>query len=73
MIADDIKEKFRAKYGEMHPLLFQRSCEYAVSAGDLFDILDAVPEPPYAWDQKSRRWVRLEDLTSVKFPTNQEG
>jgi hypothetical protein len=73
MIADDIKEKFRAKYDQLHPLMFQRSIEYSGSPGDLFDILDTVPELPYAWDKKSRRWVHLEDLAVVDFPTNQEG
>jgi hypothetical protein len=72
MIAEDIREKLKVKFKHLHPLLFKRSCEYATSPGDLFDILDTVPEHPYAWDAKRRRWATLEDLTSVNFP-NHEG
>lgn len=71
MITSDLKEKMRERYNYLHPLLFQRSCEYAESGGDLFDILESVPEQPCAWDQKKRRWVTIKDLTSVTFPDNE--
>mgnify|MGYP001559443939 CR=1 FL=1 len=69
MIANDLKEKMKQRYN-LHPLLFQRSCEYAESGGDLFDILETIPDFPFAWDQKKRRWKKLEDLIVIDFPDN---
>jgi hypothetical protein len=68
MISDEIKEKMRMRYVHVHPLLFQRSCEYAKTGGELFDILESIPELPCAWDQKRQKWVVIPDLTSVSFP-----
>ena len=70
MINDDLKDKMKQRYEHIHPLLFQRSYEYSRSAGELFDILESLPEPPFAWNQKIRRWMTLDDLTNVKFPDN---
>lgn len=76
MITEEVKKSLKNRYNKIHPLLFQRSCEYAHSGGELFDILESLESSvklPCVWDQKTRRWVTLEDLTCVKFPEIQEG
>lgn len=60
----DINEKFRERYKHVHPLVFQRSCEYALSLGDLFDILESIPEPPFLWGQEEHKWVSVRDIMS---------
>ena len=70
MIKEEIKRGLRERYKGVNPLVFQRSCEYATSAGDLFDILDTLPAPPFVWNQKMRRWITLKDVTIVQFSDN---
>lgn len=54
---------FKRKYGDVHPLVFQRSLEKAVSSLDLFEILESIPSsPPFSWDEASRSWRRDEDV-----------
>jgi hypothetical protein len=65
MISNELKEKLKERYKILHPLVFSRSCEYATSGGDLFDILETVPPLPFYWDHKKRRWITLEDITTV--------
>ena len=60
MVNNEIKEKFRDRYKEIHPLIFQRSCEYALSPVDLFDILESIPPFPFVWDQVEHLWVTKE-------------
>lgn len=63
MIDKDVIDKLRERYSFLHPLLFQRSVERAKSPGDLFDILDTVPnEYPLIWDEDQRKWVTTKDL-----------
>jgi len=59
---DEIQEALKKRYPDMHPLLFLRSVEKAENDGELFDILEEVPELPVVWDEASRRWVQTEDL-----------
>ena len=57
---------FRARYSEVHPLVFQRSLEKASSALDLFEILQTVPSlPPFSWDDSKRSWSRDEDVMAT--------
>jgi hypothetical protein len=62
-VVDALKKRY-----QINPLVFQRSCEYAASVGELFDILDTIPSLPFVWDQKRRRWITLDNVTVVKFP-----
>jgi hypothetical protein len=57
-----IIDKLKGRY-PIHPLLFQRSVEYAETAGELFDILDSIPELPIVWDGEIRRWKKAKDLS----------
>lgn len=60
---DEVQEALRKRYSHLHPLLFQRSLEKARSDGELFDILESIPEAhPIIWDEESRRWIHTPDL-----------
>ena len=62
MLDEKIVDKLRKKYSDLHPLLFQRSVERAKSNGDLFDIVDTVPDKyPLSWDEKENRGSLLVD------------
>ena len=63
MISSKIVEALKQRYNHMHPLIFQRSLDRAVSDGDLFDILDSFPNKyPVVWNNKERRWFVTTDL-----------
>jgi len=67
MIEEQVITKLRAKYANIHPLIFTRSVERAKSPGDLFDILEAIPqELPVVWSEEEHRWVTTDDLTQSK-------
>ena len=58
---------FRARYSDVHPLVFQRSLEKASSALDFFEILQTVPSrPPFSWDESKRSWSRDEDVMATE-------
>lgn len=59
----DIIKSFQERYSTVHPLIFARSVERSYSAGELFDILEEIPEQmPVVWDEVVRRWVRCDDI-----------
>lgn len=67
MIDEKTILNMRNKYKDVVPLVFHRSVEYARNAGDLFDILEALPkELPVIWDSEKRRWVVTDDLTQSR-------
>jgi hypothetical protein len=58
-----VLEGFKKRYKDIHPLIFQRSIDHAKSEGELFDILENLPEEyPIVWDEKERNWVTTDDL-----------
>lgn len=60
---DDVQRALCERYPQVHPLLFHRSMEKAVSHGELFDILESLPEEyPIVWDDKQRKWVSTDLL-----------
>lgn len=60
---DEVQKALQEKYSHLHPLIFQRSLEKAESNGELFDILDSIPDDyPIVWDDEKRRWVFTKDL-----------
>ena len=62
MLDENVVAKLKDKYSHLHPLLFARSVEHAKSNGDLFDILDTVPDQyPLSWSEKENRWVHKKD------------
>ena len=64
MINPATVESLKQRYVGVHPLLFHRSLEKAASAGELFDILDTIPEHfPLTWNDETHRWERTNDLT----------
>lgn len=63
MLDPIIIEKLRERYPDIHPLLFHRSIEHAKSNGDLFDILDTMPNKyPIIWCESKYKWETVQDL-----------
>ena len=73
MIDSEVVRRMRMNYGQVHPLIFQRSVERAKTPGDLFDILEALPKDlPVYWRHESHRWETTDDLTQAsqfEFPS----
>lgn len=66
-IIDDVAEGLRKRYPKLHPLMFKRSVEKARSHGELFDILESIPDDfPVIWDDHLRRWVITDDLMQAR-------
>ena len=60
-------EKLRERYPKIHPVMFFRSMEKAISPGDLFDILDTFPSGfPIEWNFSARKWEKTNSLISKK-------
>ena len=59
---DDVQKALRDKFSEIHPLVFHRCMEKARTNGELFDLLDGMPSPPFMWDEKTRAWVHVNDV-----------
>lgn len=67
MISEESLNNLRNKYTNIHPLIFHRSVERAKTAGELFDILDTLPDKyPIVWDENTKRWKTTKDLFQVK-------
>lgn len=65
MIIDDeaVLEGFRKRYSNVHPLLLRRSIEKALTLGELFDIMEKIPqELPLTWSEKNGCWIHSKDL-----------
>jgi hypothetical protein len=60
---DRIIQSLRERYSHIHPLIFKRSCEKAVTNGELFDILSSLPENyPIIWCDKDKMWKHIDNL-----------
>lgn len=69
---DDVQKALKNRYPNIHPLLFHRCLEKAKSNGELFDMLESMPqEYPVVWDEKSRSWVHTEDLLQAQKSVSQ--
>ena len=65
MFDEKLISKLKERY-PVHPLIFHRSMEKAKTAGDLFDILDTMPNKfPLIWNEKERRWLNTNDLYQI--------
>lgn len=64
-----IFEGVRQKFSHINPLVVHRSCEHAQTPGELFDILDTLPPPPFIWDSKIRRWRTVNNMIDPKAKT----
>jgi hypothetical protein len=63
----NIIEKLKERYSHLHPLILHRSIERSKSNGDLFDILDSLPDGfPLVWCESSSRWVKTTDIYQSK-------
>jgi len=73
VIEQEVIEKLKKRYSSLHPLIFQRSVERAKDAGQLFDILDSIPEGfPLVWDEDVKRWQVTRDLSQASRFNNEE-
>ena len=53
----------RSRYSHLHPLILQRTIERASCAGEVFDILEAMPLAyPLYWDNELRKWTEANDI-----------
>jgi len=60
---DDVQKALRERYPDIHPLIFQRSVEKAETNGELFDILETIPQEfPIVWCEDNRVWMYTDDL-----------
>ena len=55
-IEKHLLETFKERYIGVHPLIFHRSIELARSLGDLFDILEGLPDYPLTWSDEDHCW-----------------
>jgi hypothetical protein len=56
MIMNEIQEALKVRYSQIHPLLFHRCTEKAKTNGQLFDMLEKMPEFPLAWNEQAQAW-----------------
>jgi aminopeptidase-like protein len=63
MKIDEKVLNLKKRYPKLHPLIFSVSVEKANSLGELFDILETVPELPVGWNDDLNKWenVNLEN------------
>ena len=67
----EVIDKLRERYVDLHPLIFLRSVEHAKDVGELFEILESFPKKyPVAWDEQARCWavsdpIRLNELKKL--------
>lgn len=67
MLRAEIVESLKSHF-DVHPLLFHRSLEKATSQGDLFDILDTIPEQfPIIWDDDQHKWENSDLLQAKEY------
>ena len=59
-----VVQKLKERYSNVHPSIFNRSCSYAKTPGDLFDILEDIPKVyPIIWDNSKRKWVTVSNIS----------
>ena len=62
MLDFELIKKLKERYSNIHPLIFHRSVEHAKSNGELFDILDTIPDKfPIVWCEERSKWIHLAD------------
>lgn len=59
MNVDDKVLNLKERYPKLHPLVFFISVEKAKSLGDLFDILETIPELPISWNYDLNKWENV--------------
>jgi hypothetical protein len=68
---DEIQLALKKRYDHLGSLIFYRSLDKSLTNGDLFDILEDMPNKfPVVWNNKKRRWVHTNDLLQGDFSKN---
>jgi hypothetical protein len=64
---NQVLESLKKRYPDLHPLIFQRAAEKSKTNGQLFDLLETMPNDyPIVWDDEQRAFVHTEDLLQLK-------
>ena len=67
MFDENVINKLKERYQDVHPLMFKRSVEKAKTLGELFDILEDVPDKyPLKWCEEKRIWICCKDSFKVE-------
>ena len=53
---NEIQQALKQRYAHLHPLIFKRSLEKAVTNVQLFDLLDSIKSYPISWDEENHSW-----------------
>jgi hypothetical protein len=65
---DDVQKALKTRYSHIHSLIFLRSLERVVTNGQLFDVLETIPEEyPIIWNQNALKWETTDLLQSKRF------
>lgn len=70
MIENEVVIALKKRYKNISPLIFHRSVEKADNQVELFEILEAIPEPPIYWDENSKRWSKFFDFYNINKAKN---
>ena len=63
----DVQEALCKRYPDVHPLIFKRSLEKVKTDGELFDLLETLPQTyPIIWCEKKRAWEHTQELLQSK-------
>jgi hypothetical protein len=67
MFDENVINKLKERYQDFHPLMFKRSVEKAKTLGELFDILEDIPDKyPLKWCEEKRKWISCKDYFKVE-------
>lgn len=59
-------QNLKERYSHIHPLIFQRSIQLSSNLGELYDILEDIPNKyPLIWDRKQKKWLVVEDILKI--------
>ncbi len=61
----EISANLKERYKHIHPLVFFRSIEKSNTIGELFDILETLPNYPIVWSEKKKCWLNTKDILQV--------
>jgi len=67
MLDANVVAKLKERYPNLHPMIFHRSVERAKSLGNLFDILETIPDGfPLIWSDSQGCWIICTDIYQSK-------
>ena len=64
---EEIQNALKNRYPHIHPLIFHRCVEKALSDVELFDMLETIPDLPIVWDDSQRKWVNTDLFQGINL------